>query len=226
MSAHNSNVPLELRPFAEGVWTAERPQRFAGVEVGARMTVLALDGGLLLHSPIDVPPAALAPLGPPRWVVAPNKLHHLYLAPWIDAGAEAWCAPGLDAKRGDLTFAGVLDAPGEPFGPEVSVVPLSCIALTNEVVVLHRPSRTLIVTDLLYNFTPRDPWTTRAALWALGGYPGVRTSLLEKALMKRDRARREIDHLLELDFDRLIMAHGEPLERGGKAALANAFAWL
>lgn len=210
----------------DGVWTAHRKQRFLGLEVGARMTVLALEAGLLVHSPIDITPASLGELGTLRWVVAPNLLHHLYVGPWIEAGAEAWCAPGLEKKRSDLSFAGVIDDVAEPFGPEVLAVPLRSIALTREVVLLHRPSGTLIVTDLLYHFQPEDPWSTRAVMRGLGGYPGVKTSLLEKVAMKRDVARAEIDHLLGLDFDRLIMAHGAVVETGGKAALADAFAWL
>lgn len=216
----------ELKRVTKGVWTVGRRQRFLGLEVGTRMTVLALDGRLLVHSPIDVPPSSVRELGHLRWVVAPNLLHHLYVGPWIEAGAEAWCAPGLEKKRSDLAFAGVIDEVAEPFGPDVLAVPLRSIALTNEVVLLHRPSRTLVVTDLLYHFQPDDPWSTRAVMRGLGGYPGVKTSLLEKIAMKRDVARAEIDRLLDLDFDRLIMAHGAVVESGGKQALADAFAWL
>ena len=42
-----------LRRLGNDIWVAERPQRFYGLEVGTRMTVLRLaDGSLLLHSPI------------------------------------------------------------------------------------------------------------------------------------------------------------------------------
>ena len=42
-----------LREIAPGLWVAERPHRFAGVELGARMTVIRLaDGGLFVHSPV------------------------------------------------------------------------------------------------------------------------------------------------------------------------------
>ncbi len=47
---------------------------------------------------------------------APNKLHHLHAGPWIDAGLEAWAAPGLPEKRPDLSFTGVLDGAEHPFG--------------------------------------------------------------------------------------------------------------
>ena len=215
-----------MRALAPGVHVTEAPQRFFGLEVGARMTVLETSGGLLVHSPLPVDPAALAPLGTPRWVVAPNLLHHLYVGPWIAAGVEAWAPVGLAAKRPDLSFAGVLDTAGAPFGDEVAVFPLRCFAFTNEVVLLHRPSRTLVVTDLVFNLSPTAPWPTRAAFACLGGYPGCRTTLLERVGFDRAVARREIGLLLEQDFDRLILAHGDVVETGGREALAGALGWL
>jgi hypothetical protein len=204
----------------------EAPQRFYGVEVGARMTVLQTSAGLLVHAPVAAPIAAIAKLGAPRWVVAPNKLHHLYVKPYVDAGIETWAAPGLVEKRPDVAFAGELSAGVAPFGDEIGVYPLTCFAFTNEVVLLHRPSRTLVVTDLVFNFTPEAPWTTRAAMACLCGYPGCRTTTLERVGFHRPTARREIGALLALDFDRLIMSHGAIIPTGGKAALRSAMGWL
>ena len=98
--------------------------------------------------------------------------------------------------------------------------------MTREVAVLHRPSRTLVVTDLVFNFAPTAPWFTRAAMRCLCGYPGCSTTLLERVGMKRSAARRELGILASWDFDRLIMAHGEIIETGGKKALLRAFSWL
>lgn len=215
-----------LTAVAPGLWCVRAPQRFFGLEVGARMTVLKLEGGVLVHSPIDVSPSVVGAIGPLRWVVAPNLLHHLYVRPWIDAGAEAWCAPGLEKKRADLDFSGIIEAESEPFGPDVLAIPLRSIPITHEVVLLHRPSRTLVATDLLFNFASDAPWPTRWVMRGLGGYPGPRTSALEKLVAKRDLAKTEIQRLLELDFDRLIVAHGEIVEAGAKRALEDAFAWL
>jgi hypothetical protein len=208
------------------VHVAEAPQRFFGLEVGARMTVLDLGGDLLVHSPIAMDPAALEPLGRPRWVLAPNLFHHLYVGPWIDAGLEAWAAPGLPEKRPDLPFAGVVEPGTAPFGPDVVLLPLACFPMTREVVLLHRPSNTLVVTDLVFHFTSEAPWATRAGMRCIGGYPGCRTTLLERFGIDREIARRELEMLAEWDFDRLVMAHGEVIEAGGKSALLTAFDWL
>lgn len=215
-----------LRTIAPAVHVAESPQRFLGLEVGSRMTVLSLQGGLLVHSPIAMDPAALAHLGVARWALAPNLFHHLHAGPWAAAGLALWGAAGLPEKRPDISFAGILAADDHPFGSEVAVHPLSCFPMSNEVVVLHRPSGTLITTDLVFHFTAGDPWLTRTAMACLGGYPGCRTTVLERFGMDREAARRDLSVILSWDFDRLVMAHGAVIERGGREALRQAFAWL
>lgn len=214
-----------LSCIAPGVHVAEGPQRFFGIEVGARMTVLECEGGLLVHAPLAIDPAAVAAVGEARWVLAPNKLHHLYVGPWAET-LEAWACPGLPEKRPDVAFHGVVSPDSKPFGPDVDLLPMACFSLTNEVAVLHRPSRTLVVTDLVFHFDADAPWLTRAAMFCACGYPGCQTTTLERVGMRRAVARTEVGTLLEWDFDRLIMAHGQVIETGGKQALRNAFRWL
>jgi hypothetical protein len=190
------------------------------------MTVMQLEGGVLVHSPVDVDPGLLAPLGTLRWALSPNLFHHLYLGRWMEAGAAGYAPVGLAEKRSDLELDVLVETPCDPFGPEVRLIPLKCFAMTQEIAVLHRPSRTLILTDLLFNLSEEMPFATRAAFACLCAYPGCKTSLLERVGMNRAMAREEIAALLELDFDRLIMAHGDVVESGGKKALESAFSWL
>jgi hypothetical protein len=215
----------ELREIAPGVHVAEARQGFYGLELGARMTVLETSDGLLVHSPIAMAHEPVAKLGTPRWVLAPNLFHHLYAGAWIDAGLEGWGAAGLPKKRPDLTLR-VVEPDTRPFGDEITVMPLTCFSFSNEVVVLHRPSRTLVVTDLCFNLPTSAPWWTRAVMRSLGGYPGVRSTLLERLGMQRAIARRELGTIASWDFDRVILAHGEIVETGGKDAFVGAFRWL
>jgi len=190
------------------------------------MTVLETGEGLLVHSPLGVDPAQVAALGQPRWVLAPNLLHHLYVGPWLTAGYEGWAAPGLMAKRPDLAFEGELTEGPRSFGTDVVAYPLRCFPMTQEVVLHHRTSGTLVVTDLVFNLSAEAPFATRLAMACMCGYPGCRTTALERLGMNRPLARREVGALLELPFDRLIMAHGEVVETGGKQALRDALSWL
>lgn len=214
-----------LRELASGVHVAEAKQGFYGLELGARMTVLETSGGLLVHSPIAIDPERVASLGTPRWVLAPNLFHHLYAGAWIDAGLEGWCAAELPKKRPDLK-ARVVPPDTQPFGSDVEVLPLTCFSFSNEVVVLHRPSRTLVVTDLCFNLPATAPFWTRLAMRAIGGYPGVSSTLLERFGMQREIARRELGTIASWDFDRVILGHGDVVERGGKDAFVGAFRWL
>lgn len=215
-----------MRPLASDVYEVQAPQSFLGLEVGARMTVFRLADGVLVHSPVDVDPAGVAELGPLKWALAPNLFHHLYLGRWKEAGAACYAPPGLAAKRPDLDLDAVIEQVSHPFGPEVTLIPLKCFPMTQEIALLHRPSGTLVLTDLLFNLSAEMPWSTRAAFTCLGGYPGCKTTLLERVGLKRDIARKELTELLELDWDRLVMAHGDIIDSGGKQALRGAFSWL
>lgn len=212
--------------IAPGVHVLDTAQRFLGLELGARMTVLELDGGLLVHSPVAVPTSVVEHLGTPRWVLAPNLFHHLYIGPWVEAGLDGWGAPGLPDKRSDVRFEGVVSGGTSPFGNEVEAYTLRSFSLTNEVVLLHKPSRTLLVSDLVFNISPTAPWLTRAAMRCAGGYPGCAVTIVERFGMRRDLAREDLATIASWDFDRVVMAHGDVIETGGKQALLRAFRWL
>lgn len=223
-----------LREVAHNLWVTEQPQGFYGLEVGCRMTVLRLDdGSLLLHSPVRLEAALRRELderGAVRYAVAPNRLHHLYAAGVLQAYPEArlWVAPGLERKRPDLSIAGVLtdDAPAEWSG-QVDQCCFRGRPFDNEVIFLHRASRTLLLCDLAFNFGPTTPLLTRLVLTLIGGYGSFCTTRVDP-LFIRDRAaaRRSLEHVLTWDFDRIVVAHGEVLERGGREQLRAAYRWL
>jgi hypothetical protein len=103
-----------LNQIAESLWVAEQPLRYLGVVLTTRMTIIRLAGGVLLvHSPIHLTQELLfaaASIGSVRFIVAPNRFHHLFVPDWQKAypNAQTFCAPGLDTKRGDLNFTATL----------------------------------------------------------------------------------------------------------------------
>ena len=221
-------MSTDLVQLHDDLWVVQRPLGFLGMQLGTRMTVVRFGQELLLHSPVapdDALRHELAGLGNVRWVVGPNKFHHLYLGPWMALGAAGWAVPGLCRKRTDLAFAGTVGQ-GTPWPDDFHTHALSCIPFTEEAVFLHRPSRTLVVSDLMFNLTADAPWSTRALMWAGGGYPGCRCSTLERVMMKRAAARADLERILEWDFDRVVLAHGAVVEEGGRDALRQAYAWL
>ena len=223
-----------LRRLADDVWVTERPQRFFGLPVGARMTVIRLSGGrLLLHSPLPLDAALrveLDALGRVACAVAPNRLHHLYAGDVVRAYPEArlWVAPGLPEKRPDLVHAGVLgdEAPVEWRG-ELEQAFFRGRPYENEVAFFHPATRTLILCDLAFNFGPRDAWPTRVLMSLLRSYGKLGPSKLDPLLIRdRAAARASLERILAWDFDRVIVAHGDVQESGGYALMRDGYAWL
>jgi hypothetical protein len=223
-----------LRALATDLWVAERPQRFYGLEVGTRMTVIRLaDGSLLLHSPVALDArlrAELDALGRVRFVVAPNRVHHLYAGHVADTYPEArlWVGPGVERKRPDLAYVAVLDdeAPVEWRG-QVEQLFFRGRPYENEVVFFHPTSRTLVLCDLAFNFGPRAAVATRWLMRLLRSYRRFGPSTLDPWLIRdRAAARASLERILAWDFDRVVVAHGDVLERGGHDALRTGYRWL
>jgi len=223
-----------LEQLDDDLWVATRPLPLWVGDVGTRMSVIRLrGGGLLLHSPVSLDPAlreALDRIGPVRWVVGPSKVHHRYLGDYVRAypSAELCGAPGLAEKRRDLRFQRVLDAtPVAEWGDQVLHYLFAGAPGVNEVVFLHRPSRTLLLTDLAFNVQPGERNRARIFHWLVGatGRFGPHR-ILRAAIRNREAARRSLATILAWDFDRVIVTHGDVLEHGGREALRKGFAFL
>jgi len=221
-----------LRRIAESLWVEARPLRFAGVETGTRMTVVRLaGGGLVVHSPVamDEGTPAVDALGPVRAIVAPSRFHHLFVGEWIAAypDAIACACPGLERKRSDLKWDRVLgDEPEEEWRGEIEQVLFAARSLENEVVFFHRPSRTLICADLVFNLGDHPSPLTRVVARLIGSRrPGA--TLLERVLIRdRAAAREQVGRMLAWNAERIVLSHGDVIESGGHEVLRRAYDWL
>jgi hypothetical protein len=223
-----------MQQLHSDLWVTESPLRFLGLEVGARMTIVRLPGSkLLLHSPIAATPdlvREVTALGPVAYLVAPNRLHHLFVGEWqlVCPDASVYVAPGLETKRADLSIEGVLsDEPEAPWRDVIDQALLAGFPFANEVVFFHRPSATLIASDLAFNMGPSSPPLTRLAIRLGGGYGRLSPTLLERFLV-RDRTafRHSLLRILEWPFDRIVVAHGEVSESGGREELIRGYSWV
>jgi hypothetical protein len=196
------------------------------------MTVVRLsDGRLFLHSPVPLEEELareIDAVGPVGFLVAPNKVHHLWLGPWAAAHPDAtvYGAPGLREKRRDLVFHRELgDAPPPDWEDDLDQAWVAGAPYLNEVVFLHRASETLLLTDLAMNFVELPPGRgTRLWLRAMGLSGGLRSSRLVRSLVRdRAAARASLERILAWRFERVIVSHGQVLERGGPAALRAAW---
>lgn len=217
------------------VWVKEHPVRLAGGRFLTRMTVLRLNDGLCLHSPVEIDTAtrsAIEGLGDVRAIIAPSTFHHFFVASAQQAfpAARTYGITGLETKRKELHVDELIeDEPAALWAGQMDQVIIGNRVM-REVEFLHRASRTLIATDLVENFRDDTPGTnailrTWMRLFGMWGRPRPAPEL---RMFTRDKegARLALDHLLAWDFDRAIIAHGELLDGDPKQAIREAWAWV
>jgi hypothetical protein len=221
-----------LEPFTDDLWTASSKQRFWGLECGTRTTVVRLEsGGLFVHCPAALTPALereLFALGHVESVVAPSLFHHLYVGQWMDAYPEAtfWACPGLERKRSDLAWTGVLgDTPAESWKREVAQAAFTA-RFENEIVFFHDRTRTLICADALLNLSTHSSRSTRAVAFLMGNTAPGKGYLERIAVRDYRLGRRQVDRMAEWDIDKITLAHGSPVTGNGRRVLLDAYAWL
>ncbi len=231
---------MTLIEIAPNLWTATQPLRFLGLAVGSRMTVVRLPSqDLVLISPIELGEderESLDQLGTVRHIIAPNLFHHLSIATTqaLYPDAKVWGVTGLAEKCPDLRLDALLNTPGNfgnvldyrPFEGFAAILPRG-IKLAQETVFFHRPSRTLILTDIAFNFDQTSDLLTRLAAQMLGSYQTLRPSRLEK-WGSRDKATVEasVRQVLTWDFDRVIPGHGAIVENLGKSQFQAGYEWF
>lgn len=199
-----------------------------------KMTVFLLASGeVAVHSAIAMDEAgmtALEAIGRPSWVLVPNAQHY------SDAGWYAERYPSahvlVPAAARVKLFEKVRRIDGsvdddwpEGFQSELAVVPLQGTR-NREVAFVHAPSRTLVLTDAVFNYHDDAlPFVARNFMRLNRAYGrfGPSRIFTSFVIADRDAFHASIEALLEHDFDRVIMSHGAILKTGGKDAIRDAF---
>lgn len=240
-------TPLQvLQPVAEGVWIVDGPVvRMAAVGLQVpfptRMTLIRLaSGGLWVHSPIALSEqlrAQLEPLGPVAHLVSPNKIHYAHIRAWKEVypQATAWASPGVRERaaqqRLSVSFdADLGDEPPRAWAGEIEQLLFRGSRFMEEVVFLHRPSRTLVLADLIENFEAERlrPWA-RWLAWLVGNLdPDGKApwDLRMTFLGRKQQARASLARMLAWQPERILLAHGRWYPEHGTAELRRAFRWL
>ena len=162
------------------------------------IVVKLADDSLWINSPVAASPEDMqmvAQLGPVRYLVAPTPLH-------------AWRLPAWQAAFPAAEIYGT-PANGDAWKSDLDQVLLGGNAFVRELEFFHPKSGTLIFTDFIQNYR----------LW--GGVPlDIRLSFT-----RRDLARQSLSKILSWDFDKLIVAHGNCIDRNAKQFVERAFSW-
>jgi glyoxylase-like metal-dependent hydrolase (beta-lactamase superfamily II) len=214
------------------LWSSEYPLRWQGglVAIPVRMTVIRLAGGqLVLHSPGPLTPelgAELDALGRVAFIVVPQA-HGKFAAPAAERfpAARLLAAPGAPWRQKSLPFHGSLaDRPPEAWAGQLESHLLRGFRL-GEVVLFHRASRTLVLTDLCFNIQHAASPLARLFFRLNGMWRRFGPSRLIRYLAVSDRSALEasLEQVLRWDFERILPGHGEVIDRGGRAALRAAW---
>ena len=224
--------------FGPEIWIVDGPvvTAAAGFHYPTRMTIIRLSGGdLVVWSPVALTPqlrGEVEVLGNVRYLVAPNSLHDSFIADWQRAYpvAQVLAAPGLREKRADLRFGADLgNTPVPGWTGEIEVVLVRGNRITTEAVAFHRPSGTVIFTDLLQQFPPGWFKGWRALVARLDLMVADKPSVPRKfrvAFSDKRAARAALRRILAWRAGKVLMAHGTPVRQDGDAFLRRAFAWL
>ncbi len=226
-----------LTPYVEDqIWLGAYPIRLAGTRFEARMTVIRLASGeLMLHSPCNITAAMaieISALGPVAHIVAPGNFHHMYAATAQVAfpRAKTWICPGIERRRPGLKYDSLLgDAAPADWAEEIDQALVQGARIMREVAMFHRASRTLILVDLIENFTDATPHTgTALKFWfkyVFGMWNNPHPAP-EYRIGWNDRkaAEKSLRRILAWDFERIVLSHGDLIENAAHEAATKA--WL
>lgn len=201
------------------IWVTERPVWFSGARLRARTTVVRLSGDALwVHSPCapteDVC-AALDALGEVRWIVVPNRFHHLQTPATAARYPKALVVgpKSVQARNPNVRLTLSADDPAYVGStPELTSVQLRGVPFLDETVFFHPSSGSLIAADLLISACARDHWTWRFPARVLGRY-GKAGSPPDVRLFTRasEAAAESIAQMRALPLQRILVAHADPI---------------
>ncbi|KAF7318198.1 hypothetical protein HMN09_00328100 [Mycena chlorophos] len=236
------NIPeLVIREVTPEITIFSKPfSRFGLLPFGGRSTAVKLSTGdvwVLASTPLtEDTKAAIDVLGPVKWIVSADAVHHLFLGQFKKAYPEAKtigvaALVPKKAKEG-LTLDGVYgrDAPETKYGFEDEIYACYFDGFANkDIAFFHAASKTLIVADLLFNLPGTEQYSKTTAksrvplVGSIDPWGGLHKRFVwgqgkDKAAMTRDAKT-----VLSWGPERIIMCHGDVIESKGSDAWAAAY---
>lgn len=230
-------VAPTLRPLGGGLHALAGEVRVGpGFRMPLHSTVVELSrGGLAIVAPPAIDDALaerLEAMGAVRHLIAPNRLHHGFIAAasarWPEARVHA--AEGVAERHPELRVDEVLPArPGADAGTlpdELHPLAIAGAPDIAETVLLHPASATLIATDLVFHVLEPTGWLAPLILRVVGAHRRLGQSRYWRFAVKdRGALAASFRAILDRDFERLVVAHGPAVLRDARAALLPLLRW-
>ncbi|MBD1584186.1 DUF4336 domain-containing protein [Pseudoalteromonas sp. S16_S37] len=227
-----------MKKIADNIWIFDgEAVSYFSLPYTTRMTVVRFaDQSLWVHSPIKLDVHVLSnikSLGEVKYLIAPNELHHLYVKDWQLQFPQATTLGTAEVikKRSDLTFDDTLTEQFSPPWPDdITQLLFTGSPAMEEAVFFHRPSHTLIVTDLIENFSenafePPKSWLAKfAGIIAPNGKTPLDWRL--SFSFHKDLAREHVENMIAWQPKTIIMSHGEIVYKDAVKFLYRSFDWL
>ena len=216
------------RQLADDVALISFPWRVLGIDFKRNVTLLRIaDGRVVVHSTApfteqDI--VAIRRFGEPGWLVEATLMHDTFAKEGRKALQNIpYLAPDGFVEATEVQ-AESLSAPPQEWDGEIDVLRIDGVRM-NEHALFHRRSRTLVVADLFFSFPQETSGWPRFFIRHVMRLPRLfGISALYRLLVIRDKEAfaRSMRALLAFDFERLVVAHSEPIETDGKRAVEQA----
>ncbi|GAM85485.1 hypothetical protein ANO11243_034920 [Dothideomycetidae sp. 11243] len=246
---------MVIRKVSPEILTCSLPfARFGRIKIGGRGTIVRMaNGHLVVFSPValtDQVKAQTEGLGTVKYLVAPDIEHHLFLDPWHKQYPDAKLigSEALKIKREKmgkpLPWTYIWKKDVQPsvdaeFDKEFEYTFVSAHP-NKELVFNHKPTKTLIQADLMFNLPATEQYS-KSGVSPTSGFLTQAFTLFSSpqgtAIWQKrftwyvfsapdrpsfDKSVRIIDGW---DFRRMIPCHGDVIERNAKEVFRKVFAW-
>lgn len=217
------------------IWLREYPIKYAGTRFNSRMSLVRLkNGNLFIHSPCRIDDhlkEQINALGKVEYIVAPGYYHYFYVVSAQQAfpEAETLICPGIERKMPFMKFDWFLgDRADDRLVDDFEQVLLRGNKYIWEVAFFHKPTQTLLLVDLIENFTDK----THGVSWSLKLWWKLVFHMWQNpkpapeyqfGWQNKDAARDSLTKILQWDFNTIILSHGDVIEQNAKETALKAW---
>jgi len=220
-----------LRQLDSSLWVNEVSFKAVGIDFGNRMTCIQLEDQFFwLHSPTKFHQETYDEIkskGQIKHLVTPSLMHNLFVMRWKKQDATSQVIAPSQAKKvhADIKLDDTSeDIIAQLFNNEISMIPINGMPMLQEYAFIHHASKTLILTDLAFNFGKNISGWPKLFMRLYGAYNKFGPTLTIRALIKDKKSFREsIKKIASQDFDRIIVSHGQVVDCNGNAVFKEAF---